>query len=84
MRTARSHGPTDQYGHAVLVEGDRIMGAAEVRDRLGIGRTRLVELMRRASFPQPIKKLSAGYIWDGDEIEQWIAEHRPPPDELEV
>lgn len=61
------------------VDGDKLMGAAEVCDRLGIGRTRLRELMRRATFPQPLKKLTAGYIWDGDAIEQWVAEHRPPP-----
>jgi predicted DNA-binding transcriptional regulator AlpA len=60
------------------------MGAAEVCDRLGIGRTRLAELMRRPNFPQPIKQLTAGYIWDGNQIEAWIAEHRPPPDEPET
>lgn len=63
------------------VDSDKLMGAAEVCERLGIGRTRLRELMRRPTFPQPLKKLTAGYVWDGDQVERWIAEHRPPVDE---
>lgn len=67
-----------QYGHAVLVDPDKLMGAAEVCARLGIGRTRLRELQRRPHFPQPIKRLVGGQIWDGAAVEAWIAEYRKP------
>ncbi len=82
-RSAQLNGPADHYGLAVLVESETLMGAAEVRDRLGVGRTRLRELQRREGFPQPLKKLSGGQIWDGAAVEAWIATHRPPPDEPE-
>jgi predicted DNA-binding transcriptional regulator AlpA len=65
----------------VLVDSDKLMGAAEVSARLNVGRTRLRELQRRPDFPQPIKRLTGMWIWDGAAVEAWIAEHRPPKDD---
>ena len=67
----------------MLVDADKLMGAAEVCARLGVGRTRLRELQRRPHFPAPVKKLAGGQIWDGDQVEAWIAEHRKPEDDDE-
>ena len=62
----------------MLVDADKLMGAAEVAARLGVGRTRLRELRRRPDFPAPIKRLIGMEIWDGAAVEAWIAEHRKP------
>lgn len=62
----------------MLVDADKLMGAAEICARLGVGRTRLRELRRRPDFPAPIKILTGMAIWDGDAVEAWIAEHRKP------
>jgi len=67
------------YGHAVrLVDPNRLMGTAEIRLRLGVGQTRLRAIAKRPDFPKPVKTLTAGDVWDGEEIDAWIAEHRPP------
>lgn len=56
-----------------------IMGAREVCDFLGIGRTRLTALMRTPSvnFPEPLGKISAGYVWNAADIRRWAVKHRP-------
>lgn len=64
-----------------LVDPDRLMGHAEIRLRLGVGETRVRQITSRPDFPRPVKRLIMGQIWDGDEVEAWIAEHRPPKDD---
>jgi hypothetical protein len=54
-----------------------VMGSAEVAEFLGISRTRLVQLQRRADFPAPLAHLRAGLIWRGVDIRRWAAAHRP-------
>lgn len=54
------------------------MGAAEIAKRLGVGRTRVNQLLKEdPSFPQPVSTLAAGHIWHTEDVERWIAEHRP-------
>lgn len=72
-----------QYGHAV-VDPDKLVGTAEIRIRLGVGETRVRQITGRDDFPRPVKRLIMGQIWDGDQVEAWIAEHRPPPEEPEA
>lgn len=57
------------------------MGRAEIQDRLGVGYSRVRVILARPDFPQPIKKLTGMWIWDGDQVEAWIAIHRPPKDD---
>lgn len=67
------------YVHAVRrVDPTKLMGTAEIRLRLGVGQTRLRAIAKRPDFPKPVKELTCGDIWDGEEIEAWIAAHRPP------
>jgi len=65
----------------VLVDANKLMGAAEIRAALGVGKTRLRELQRRPDFPRPIRHLTGMKIWDGVAVEAWIAVHRKPADE---
>lgn len=68
-----------------------LVGVSEIADRLGVSRARVHQLAKRADWPEPVARLSAGTIWLRADVERWIAEHpvRPPgrpsepwPDEL--
>lgn len=61
-----------------MVDADRLMGRAEIEQLLGVGYTRVRAIMSRPDFPQPIRHLTGMKIWDGAEIEAWIAVHRKP------
>jgi predicted DNA-binding transcriptional regulator AlpA len=54
------------------------MGAAEIAERLGVSRTRVHQIVAAdPAFPAPVATLASGKIWSADDIERWIAEHRP-------
>ena len=59
----------------------RLMGAQEIRTRLKVSRQRADQLMKRPDFPEPVAVLGMGRIWRTEDIEKWIAEHRPYLDE---
>jgi hypothetical protein len=52
------------------------VGLSEVYDRLvKITRDGVLEITYRDDFPEPIAELIGGDIWDGDEVDAWIAGH---------
>lgn len=53
------------------------MGAAEIQERLGISRQWAYTLTARRDFPAPYQVLKMGSVWDAEDVEAWIAEHRP-------
>ncbi|MFC4104567.1 DNA-binding protein [Micromonospora zhanjiangensis] len=56
----------------------RLMGAHEIRMRLGgISRQRVYAITSHRSFPAPVAELQQGNVWDTDDVEDWIREHRP-------
>jgi predicted DNA-binding transcriptional regulator AlpA len=61
----------------------RLMAMAEIGRRLGVSRTRTKQLIARPDWPAPHDELDVGRIWLAADIEQWIAEHRPPLDDDE-
>jgi prophage regulatory protein len=55
-----------------------LMGAAEIRKRLGgISRQRVWQLTTRSDFPRPYDVLEQGKVWRKNDVEKWIAEKRP-------
>jgi prophage regulatory protein len=55
------------------------MGAHEIRERLGgVSRQRAYQITSRADFPAPVVELAQGKIWLHEDVEKWMAEHRPP------
>lgn len=56
------------------------MGAAEIGERLRIGRSRTYQLVSRRDFPAPRWKLQMGQVWDAADVEAWIRENRPDLD----
>lgn len=53
------------------------MGAAEIQERLGVGRARAYVIVGRRGFPEPYQTLAMGSIWLATDVEKWIAENRP-------
>lgn len=51
----------------------QLVGAAEIAERLGAGRTSVVHDWRRrhADFPNPVASLSMGHVWFWPDVEQW-------------
>ena len=53
-----------------------LMGVTEVAKRLGVSRQRVHQLRQSPEFPEPAATLAAGPIWESDDVEKWIVEHR--------
>lgn len=53
------------------------MGAKEIGDRIGVGRSRAHAISRDRDFPPPYQTLAMGSIWLATDVEAWIREHRP-------
>lgn len=59
----------------------RLMGADEIGKRLGVGRSRVQQLINRKGFPDPFDELAMGKVWLTADVESWIRANRPPADE---
>ena len=60
--------------------GTDLVGVAEIADMLGVTRQRVHQLMQAPDFPNPVAELSAGRIWNRDEVEAWArSTGRLPP-----
>lgn len=53
-----------------------MMGLAEIAQRLGISKSYARELAGRKGFPDATR-LSMGLVWSTEDVEAWIARHRP-------
>ncbi len=55
------------------------MGAYEIQQALGLGRTRAREIMHRKGFPDPADDtLRGGTVWFEDEVLAWVDRWRRP------
>jgi len=59
----------------------QLMGAWEIRQRLGYSREWVQRLITRRDFPEPYAVLKMGSVWAAEDVEAWIREHRPHVDE---
>lgn len=55
------------------------MGTAEIAALLGVTSARVSQIAdsRKLDFPRPRWELKAGRIWLADDVEAWVATHRP-------
>ena len=55
------------------VDVEKLVGAAEIADRLGYKRAVYVHDLRRRDpdFPAPVAKLKAALVWDWADVEKW-------------
>jgi predicted DNA-binding transcriptional regulator AlpA len=65
-------------------DGTDLMGMGEVALLLGMDARRAYAITKRRDFPTPAAQVTGGRIWLAADIEAWIAEHRPPPDQAEA
>ncbi|MEV6348581.1 DNA-binding protein [Actinoplanes sp. NPDC051851] len=61
----------------------RVMGAAEIAERLKVTRQRAYQITARRDFPEPLATLAMGQVWLADDVEAWIRTNRPHLDEPE-
>jgi predicted DNA-binding transcriptional regulator AlpA len=50
------------------------MGVAEAADYLGISRQALLHRNKLGRFPEPLAKLSMGYLWLAEDVRRWARE----------
>jgi predicted DNA-binding transcriptional regulator AlpA len=60
------------------VAAPKVVGLAEIAQRLGVSKTYARELSQRRGFPAGTK-LTQGWVWTASDVEAWIAKHRPKP-----
>lgn len=55
------------------------MGTAEIAERLSVTPARVNQITdsRKLAFPAPLQRLRMGQVWLAQDVEAWIAEHRP-------
>lgn len=53
------------------------MGTSEIGRRLGVTRSRAHAITRDRDFPEPYQTLIMGSVWDVEDVERWIRQHRP-------
>lgn len=46
----------------------------------GVSRQRVYQITSRRDFPEPIATLSMGNVWLAEDVEKWLAKHRPEED----
>lgn len=68
---------TYTYGAGMGRQVPELMGANEIRLRLRLSRERTYQLVNRRDFPPPIATLAMGQVWLKEDVEAWIAVHRP-------
>jgi predicted DNA-binding transcriptional regulator AlpA len=55
----------------------RVVGLAEIAQRLGVSKSYARELSLRRGFPAGTK-LTQGWVWATVDVEAWIAKHPRP------
>ncbi len=67
----------------MLADRPRLLGAAEIAERMGLSRQRVQQLAERDDFPEPYQELRMGRVWLEHDIEMWIMAFRqsPPADD---
>ena len=53
---------------------ERLLRLAEVRNRVGLGKTSIYEMVGKGLFPRPFRITSTAVRWSEREIDAWIAD----------
>ena len=58
---------------ATGVPPERLVGAHEIAERLGITHSQTIHTLRKrhSDFPEPIATLKTALIWDWRDVERW-------------
>ncbi|MFY1673223.1 helix-turn-helix transcriptional regulator [Plantactinospora sp. WMMB334] len=55
-----------------------LVGPAEIQAMLGVGRSRMRQIVNQRNFPEPFQTLIGGSVWLRKDVEAWITKHRRP------
>jgi prophage regulatory protein len=55
----------------------QFVAAKEIERWFGVSRQRVQQLIARPDWPTPCAVLAMGKIWLREDIEDWVARHRP-------
>jgi prophage regulatory protein len=55
----------------------RFVGPKEIQTWFGVSRQRIQQMIARSDWPAPCAVLSTGRIWLREDVEVWVARHRP-------
>lgn len=55
-----------------------LVGTVEIRERLGVSKARVHQIVNSKGFPEPYAKVSGTTIWLARDVEAWITKYRPP------
>jgi predicted DNA-binding transcriptional regulator AlpA len=55
-----------------------LVGTVEIRERLGVSKQRVHQIVNQKGFPDPVAHVSGVTIWLASDVEAWIVKHRPP------
>jgi len=53
---------------------ERLLRLADVKARVGLGKSKIYELIAEGCFPKPYKLTATASRWRENEIEAWLAE----------
>lgn len=53
---------------------DRLLRLADVKYAVGLGKTRIYEMIKLGTFPPPCKPGGSASRWSENEIHSWVAE----------
>jgi predicted DNA-binding transcriptional regulator AlpA len=53
-----------------------VMGVSEIAERLGVTKKRGDQIVKEKGFPDG-RRLRMGTVWSTEDVETWIAAHRP-------
>ena len=71
MPSYHSDMPHNTDAHQVR---DRLMRLVEVKNTVGLGKTRIYELIKHGDFPAPCKPGGSASRWSENEINAWVSE----------
>lgn len=71
MQTYHDDSQTHAMNHT---KPDRLIRLCEVRNTVGLGKTRIYELIKAGSFPAPCKPGGSASRWSEREVSAWVSE----------
>lgn len=64
-----------QQGHTFVAVG--LIAIGEIAAKIGVTRQRADQITRERTFPEHVQKAGLYRLWDEDQIDAWLDEHRP-------
>lgn len=55
----------------------QLWSTSDIGNRIGVSRERARQLIAGPDFPDPVQATGRTRLWDPDDVEAWITEHRP-------